>query len=295
MSSRIVVPTTTRAKGRPIVKMAIKDPKGVYTPYIEFNMDTGASYPTDIPLNEGGSSTSPTIASRWGSTNNSSQKYFDTTVKLEGLDGEYKIQVCLQDNDHYDLFKDERPPTRYPLCRVRDLAKYISFVWSKENTAIAIGATQPQELRDAVAAKKVIPRLADMSKRSGTPTTNGWQWYKGNIQNPSTFQTSSDDWLGCNTGDRHAIIKKSFADKVKLSYPKLTSSNNYRAETKATLIWKESSPPINMSNVTIEVRDDKESFARGGTPRNLIGGPPFLDRYSIVLWSSSLHLAFIPR
>lgn len=287
----VVIPriTTDPKRGRPIIKVSFKQPDGNWSALISMNFDTGASYPTDIPLD---------IAKKWGSVSNSDQKYYkDSPIRIEGFgDKEFKIEICLQDKSHYDLLRSEAdaPDYRYPLLRVRDLAKYMSFIWSKENTTMTLGTSQPQELKDAVAAGKTITRLADMSKRSGTPTTNGWQWYYADLMDPALGE-KAQDWFGCNTGDRRAIIKRSLADKIHLTYPKLTSSNNYRADTKATILWKEAKPPLKMSNITVQIRDDKEAFARGGTPRNLIGGPPFLDNWKIVLWSSYLHLAFIPR
>jgi hypothetical protein len=281
--TEIIVPTTTTNKGRPIIKVSFKQPDGKWSAFIEMNFDTGATYPTDIPIG---------IAPKWGRITNSDQKYYkDTPIKIEGFTNEFKIEVCLQDKDHYDLFKSQPPPTRFPLLRVRDMAQYMSFVFAKENTTMTLGTSQPQALKDAVAQGKSIPRLADMKRRTGTPTS-GWQWYKADLINP-VIGEKSNDWFPVNTGERQAIVKRSLCDKVHLIYPDLGSDG--RADSKATISYTESNPLLTLSNVTIQVRDDDEDFARGGEPRNLIGGPPILDNWKIVLWSSYLHLAFIPR
>jgi hypothetical protein len=284
MVTVVKVPTTTRNKGRPVIKTQMKLPNGTFSEPIEFNYDTGASWATDVPLS--------LIDDFGGVVSSSARKEQPGEIKIEGFgDMTFKIPIVRQDKAHYDLFRDEPPPTRFPLCRVRDLIKYMSFIYSKEETVMTLGTSQPQELRDAVAARKTIPRLADMKRRSGTPTS-GWQWYKSNLVNPKTGE-KVQDWFGVNTGDRRAIVKRSICDKIKLSYPDLGTDG--RADTNATIVWTESKPLLSMDNITIQVRDDDEAFARGGTPRNLIGGPAFLDKWKIVLWSEYLHLAFIPR
>ena len=115
-----VIPRVTSdpKRGRPIIGVSFKQPNGQWSALIPMNFDTGASYPTDIPLQ---------IATKWGSTSNSSQKYYkDSPVRIEGFgDKEFKIEICLQDKDHYKLLRDEAdaPDYRYPLLRVRDQAK----------------------------------------------------------------------------------------------------------------------------------------------------------------------------
>lgn len=277
--TEVKIPVPSDAKGRPIVKLSLKEPRGNWTDYYPYNFDTGASQPTDIAL---------PFAPKWGSTTSSSTKDFTVYCRIEGWGNkEFKLTLRLQDKSHYSQFKSQPPPTRYPLCRVRDLliAGYMSIVYNKEYTIMRDVGDPIPELNGT--PKHVFP---DMRRRSGTPTS-GWQWYRGLMENPTTKKTY-EDWFGCNTGDRRFIIRRTAVDKVGIKYPPLGSDD--MADTTGSIHWMEASPDLYMQNVPITV-DDRDSSARGGDPRNLCGGPNFLDKYNIVIWDKLCHLNIVGK
>jgi hypothetical protein len=99
------------------------------------------------------------------------------------------------------------------------------------------------------------------------------------------------DWLNINTGDYRFIVKRSLADSVRLPLtPDPTDSDEYLAN--GNLIWSEATPPLKLTDIPITVRNDDASFARGGVPRQLLGGPNFLDSYKIVIYGQ--NMAFVP-
>jgi hypothetical protein len=88
-------------------------------------------------------------------------------IRIVGLAGEYSLPVMIQDNPHYDLFRKESPPERYPAVRLRDLLPFMSFVFTNENTIIRTNnLSPPPELNNQ---NKIL--LPDMSPRAETPTS----------------------------------------------------------------------------------------------------------------------------
>lgn len=287
------------SRRRPIIGVSFLQPDSVWSAPQPMNFDTGASYPTDIPL---------AIAPKWGSVHNSDQKNYTGTVRIQGFGTqEFTIPICLQDEDHYDLFRKEMAPAtenRYPLLRVRDLMPYLSFVMSTENTIIrSIGESVPE--KDVTGFKK----FPDMKRRTDTVTyngrnystpTNGWQWLKVKIKNPTTTGKESPIiWGNLNTGERRCVIVDIFADMVNLDYPDLGSDG--RADAKCSFIYTETTPnPTLIDNKTMQIRDKDEDFARGGMYRNLMGGAPIKENYRVVLWcdksdTTKLHWGLSPR
>ena len=208
-------------------------------------------------------------------------------IRIPGLAGEYNVPVVIQDKAHYDLFREQPPPERYPLLRMRDLLPYISFVFTNKTTIIRTNDLGlPPELSNP---QKVT--LPDMTQRIGTPTS-GWQWMRVKFENSFDSNKSVIDWFALNTGDNRMIIKKSLADKINLSVIPGRNDNNF--DTKSNFEFIESEPVIKLKHVQTEARDDSERFARGGEPRNIGGGFEILDYYSIIFWGPQMHRALIP-
>ena len=42
-------------------------------------------------------------------------------IRIVGLDGEFDLPVMVQDKAHYELFREQPPPARYPLLEVKDI------------------------------------------------------------------------------------------------------------------------------------------------------------------------------
>jgi hypothetical protein len=125
-------------------------------------------------------------------------------------------------------------------------------------------------------------------QRTGTPTS-AWYWSRGQAWGPSCRTVT--DWFNVNTGDYRFIIKRSTADSVYLPLtPDPTDTDEYL--TNGNFIWSEATPPLKLTGVPITVRNDDASFARGGAPRNLCGGPNFLNSYKIVIYGQ--NMAFVP-
>lgn len=256
---------------RTVLKTQMQLPNGTWSNEIYFNYDTGASWATDVPLE---------LLSGFGSSANgvasSARKEQTTKIRIVGFPGEYSIPVVIQDKAHYDLLRTEKPPTRYPLLRVRDLLPYLSFVFTNKDTTIRTkGKTIPQ----LNSAGKIT--LPDMASRSGTPTS-GWQWIKVNFVNPSDSSKKVNDWLGLNTGDRRMIIKKeSVVDKLGVSQSSTSDSDEFDATV--DIEFAEATPVTTLKNVKITSRKESASFGRGGIARNLGGGLEFLNKYTLIL------------
>ena len=179
----------------------------------------GASFATDVPLE---------LLTAFGygpdgvGTDSTKRKEQPGTIRLVGLSGEYTLPVMVQDKAHYDLFREERPPVRYPLVRVRDLADRVSMVFGQISTIFRVGSSAPTEVTSASAGQ--VLNLPDMKARTGAPTT-GWQWLQVKFINPATPTSSFVDWFGMNTGDRKMIVKKSVATAIGVPLVSINTEN----------------------------------------------------------------------
>jgi hypothetical protein len=265
---------------RTIIPIQMKLPDGLWSAPIKFNFDTGASWPTDVPLE---------LLADFGAAPDGvpsdERKEQPGVIRIPGLDGEYNIPIMIQDKDHYDLFRTD--PNRYPLLRIRDITDEISMVFTNKQTVLRLGATKPPELTAAPASSVI--NLPDMMRRTGTPTS-GWQWNQVTFKNPATGLTFTD-WMGLNTGDVRIVVKKSLADTLGL--PLTPGRNPENFDTHATIEFIESTPiHAILDNIAVEARDDNVRFGRGGPPRNFGLGLVVLDKYSIAIWGG-LHWALI--
>jgi hypothetical protein len=267
---------------RTILPIQMKLPDGTWSQPVKYNFDTGASFPTDV---------APQFLPAFGygpdgvGKDPSKREAQPGKIRIVGLDGEFDIPILVQDKDHYDLFRKQPPPARYPLLNVKDVLKQISMVYTSEKTTLRLREVPIPELADP---SKLI-KLPDLQPRDGTPT-NGWQWMRVEFINPSTG-TGIEDWFGLNTGDHKMILKKqSVADKIKLP---LTKTGRCNYDSKSTIVFKEASKPVNLDSAPVQVREEHCDFARGGEPRNFGGGLPFLSKYTLILWD--MHRALLPR
>lgn len=273
----LLLPTETRT----LVPIQMKLPNGQWSQPIKFNFDTGTSFATDIP---------PELLADFGSGPDgvpSDQRHEQpVTIKIVGLNGEYKIPCMIQDKDHYDLFRSQS--NRYPLLRIRDITDSISIVYTNKQTTLRVGSAPPPEL--TAAGSSNIIYLPDMAPRNSTPTS-GWQWTHVKFSNPSS-RANITDWFGLNTGDVRIVMKKNLSDSLQLPLIDGRDSDNF--DSHATIEFIESMPThATLANIPVEVRKDTADFARGGPARNFGSGLVVLDRYSIVVWGG-LHWALIP-
>ncbi len=256
-------------------------PDGTWSQPIKYNFDTGATT-TDV---------APEFLSAFGygpdgvGTDSSLRKEQPGKIRIVGLDGEFNLPVMVQDKAHYDLFRDQPSPTRYPLLKVKDILTQISMVFTSEHTTLRLRDVPIPELADS---SKLIT-LPDLQKRVGTPTS-GWQWMRVDFLNPSTGKVV-EDWFGLNTGDNKIVLKKkSVADQIKLP---LTRTDECNYASKSTIVFKEANKPAKMDSAPVQVRKETCDFARGGEPRNFGGGVPFLSKYTMILWD--MHRVLLPR
>jgi len=265
---------------RPIIPVQMKKPNGTWSSSISFNFDTGASNPTDVPLD--------IVDDFGGPVATDARVSQPNDIRIPGLGAGsgtvMSIPVMVQDQDHYDLFADEPPPIRYPLMRVHDLMPYLSIVFEKLQTTFRpVSLGNPTEI-----STPGTIHMPTASQRTGAPTSS-WYWTQGQAWGPSCRMIT--DWLNINTGDYRFIVKRSLADSVRLPLtPDPTDSDEYLAN--GNLIWSEATPPLKLTDIPITVRNDDASFARGGVPRQLLGGPNFLDSYKIVIYGQ--NMAFVP-
>jgi hypothetical protein len=283
LNPSILVHALTPFESRTIIPIQMQLPNGEWSNAINFNFDSGATWATDVPLALLGS-----FGSGPDGVPSEERKKQMTKIRIAGLAGEYSIPVMIQDKAHYDLFREQPQPERYPLVRLRDLLPFMSFVFTNENTIIRTNNLgPPPELNNP---NKIL--LPDMSPRSETPTS-GWQWLKVKFENPSDRTKSIVDWFGLNTGDKRMIIKKSTADNIHLSLNPGRTFENFDTISNIELI--EAEPIVKLVNVKTEARNDSAQFARGGEPRNFGGGLEVLDHYSMIFWDDKLHRALIPH
>ena len=270
----------TRSETRTILPIQMQLPDGTWSQPVKYNFDTGATT-TDV---------APEFLSAFGygpdgvGTDSSLRKEQPGKIRIVGLDGEFTLPVMVQDKAHYDLFRDQPPPTRYPLLKVKDILTQVSMVYSLEKTTVRLKGVPIPELADT---SKLIT-LPDLQRRPGTPTS-GWQWMLVDFVNPSTG-AASEDWFGLNTGDHKVVLKKeSVADEINLPL-KRTNDCNYAS--KSTIVFKEASKPAKLDPAPVQIREEDCRFARGGEPRNFGGGVPFLSKYTLILWD--MHRALLP-
>ncbi len=278
----VLVYNLASSETRTILPIQMMLPDGTWSQPVKYNFDTGASSATDV---------APQFLPDFGygpdgvGKDPSKREAQPGKIRIVGLDGEFDIPILIQDKAHYDLFREQPPPTRYPLLNVKDVLKQISMVYTSEKTTLRLKDVPIPELADP---SKLI-NLPDLQPRHGTPT-NGWQWMRVEFINPSTG-TGIEDWFGLNTGDDKVILKKqSVADKIKLP---LTKTGRCNYDSKSTIVFTEASKPAKLDSSKVQVRDEDCRFARGGDPRNFGGGLPFLSKYSMILWD--MHRALLPR
>jgi hypothetical protein len=257
------------------------------------------------------------VAKYWGRLTNSDQKYFDGRIKFKIMGDSHIIpmRLTLQDKAHYDLLIKEAPPNstmRYPLIMVYDLLPFFNFVFSTENTIVRTnGDAMPESTKTGFAKFPDMKRRTDKAyscQSDGsivldTTPTSGRQWLKGKIKNPVTGKTSPNEiWLNFNTQERRCVIVDRFAKQVSLTYPSL--GDDGRADAKCSFIYTETTingqpSPVEIANKTMQIRSYKEDFARGGDPRNLIGGSPVKDTWRVTCWCDAnqtiRHWGLSPR
>ncbi len=271
----------TSSETRTVLTIQLKLPDGTWSQPVKYNFDTGATT-TDV---------APQFLSAFGygpdgvGDDSSKRKEQPGKIRIAGLDGEFDLPVMVQDKDHYDLFREQPPPARYPLLEVKNILTQISMVYTSEQTTLRLRDVPIPELADA---SKLIT-LPDLQRRDGTPTS-GWQWMRVDFINPSTG-AGVEDWFGLNTGDKRLVLKKqSVADEINLP---LTRTGDCNYASRSTVVFKEASKPVKLDSAPVQVRDESCQFARGGEPRNFGGGPPFLSEYTLILWD--MHRALLPR
>jgi hypothetical protein len=260
---------------RTLIPIQMMLPNGEWSKSVIFNFDTGASWPTDIP---------PQLLSDFGAepVPSDERNARDVKIRIVGFPSEFTIPTMIQDEAHYDLFK--KNPDRYPLVRVRDLMPYLSIVYEKDRTILRtkeLGA--PPET-----SKPGTVRLPDASLRSDTPTSS-WYWIRAKISDPHGGEAATD-WFLIDSGNKEILIKKSLANEVGLDLIPGRNSRNFHSI--ANIEFTEAIPLGDIENVKTNVREDSARFGRAGEPRNLIGGPGLMDKWSIVLWD--LHIALVP-
>jgi hypothetical protein len=282
-SSNTLVYKTTSSESRTILPIQMRLPDGTWSQPVKYNFDTGASWPTDV---------APEFLAAFGygpdgvGTDSSLRKAQPGQIKIVGLDKVIDLPVMVQDKDHYDLFREQPPPIRYPLLNVKDILTQVSLVFDSEQTVLRLKGVPIPELADT----SNLITLPDFQPREGTPT-KGWQWMRVNFINPSTG-ADIEDWFGLNTGDYKIVLKKqSVADEIDLP---LTRTDDCNYASKGTLDFIEASKPVKLDSATVQVRDEEDcQFARGGEPRNFGGGVQFLSKYKMIVWD--LHRALLPR
>lgn len=272
----VSIPTNILEKyNRPLIPIQMKLPDGTWSQNIIFNFDTGASWATDVPLQ--------LIDKFGGQVDSDDRKEQPGKIRIVGLEGEFDIPIVRQDKEHYDLFR-EQVGSRYPLCRVRDLMKYVTIVYKKAETVIRLKSLGlPPEL-----SKPNVIKMPTARRRSGTPTS-AWYWNKGYLYNGTR---KTEDWFNICTGDRRFILKRSMCDRIGVKRIDDGIDNNGEWNGNVTIVYHEATPDLKLSNIPVTIRNDDERFARGGEPRNLCGGLNFLNKYDIVIYD--LNMAFVP-
>src|SRR5678815_4585086 len=125
----------TSSETRTILPIQMQLPDGTWSRPVKYNFDTGASSATDV---------APEFLSAFGygpdgiGIDSSLRKEQPGKIRIVGLDGEFDLPVRVQDKAHYDLFREQPPPERYPLLRVKDMLTQMSMVYTSENTTLRL-------------------------------------------------------------------------------------------------------------------------------------------------------------
>lgn len=257
---------------RPIIPVQMMLPNNEWSETVLFNFDTGASSPTDIPLQLLDDFGYKEIAN--GKTRPTYKKKM--RIPDSGLP-DFWLDCMLQNKAHYDLFREQK--NRYPLLRVRDLVMtdYFSIVYNLQNTVIRTKEMDVPEIR-----KTGTVRLPDAMKRSGTPTSS-WYWWKVKFRNPRKTSQTETDWFQHCTGDYKIILKKDTAEEIDLKLESKIDSENWNSHV--TMEFTEAKPVNNakLINAATTVRSMDADYARGGDPRNFGGGIEILKKWSVVI------------
>lgn len=263
---------------RPLIPIQMLLPNNTWSKPVTFNFDTGASLPTDIPLQ---------LLDAFGyreTKNDRDRPTYDKKIRIpnSGLP-DMTVPCMLQNEDHYDLFREQ--DNRYPLLRVRDLMPFVSIVYHLDRTIIRSRDMNPPPETRAPGAVM----FPDARKRDGTPTSS-WYWNKWTMVNPNSPAKKHTDWFQWCTGDYRMIVKRSIVDRVGIKRKRTDDDNS---DCYASFEFTEGIPATGrLTNVLIDARDDDADFARGGDPRNICGGMSILKYWSRAIWD--LHSAAIP-
>lgn len=278
--SSLIIPTNYTSKtpntSRPIIGVQMLKPNGTWSSTIKFNFDTGASSPTDVPLQ--------LLSDFGGQVSTSSRKAQPGKIRIPGFNNDQimDIPIMVQDKAHYDLFRSQS--SRYPLMRVYDLMPYMSITYELNQTTL----TPKNTVEPPINVPGTIT-MPPAQKRTGTPTSAHY-WSKGTMTGTKTL---SGIWFNVNTGDYRFIIPRSYCDDAGFKITSDNISGNGESNATGTFRWDESTPDkLTLSNITVTARDDDEDFARGGVPRCLMGGPHFLSKYKIVIRDDKM--LFVP-
>ncbi len=278
----MIIPTNYTASdkrsSRPIIPVKMQKPDGTWSDPIKFNFDTGASNPTDVPLQ--------ILDAFGGQVATSARKSQPGKIIIPGFNNDQvmDIPIMVEDKAHYDLFRNDS--TRYPLIRVYDLMPYLSIVYELGQTKFIPKADGPPPELSTPGTITMPPWV----QKTGSPNS-GHSWSKGTMIGSKTY---SDVWFNINTGDYRFIIPRSYCDKAGFKITSDGISGNDESNATGTFRWDQSTPTkLTLSNITVTARDDdSDRWARGGDARCLMGGPHFLTRYNIVIWDTSM--AFVP-
>lgn len=267
--------TTDKRSSRPIIPVKMQKPDGTWSDPIKFNFDTGASSPTDVPLQ--------LLSAFGGQVATSARKAQPGKIIIPGFNNDQVIDIpiMVQDKAHYDLFRTQS--TRYPLIRVYDLMPYMSIQYELSKTTLT---PKSEGIPDVTGNAIMMPPA---KQRTGTPTSAHY-WTKGTMIGSKTY---GDVWFNVCTGDYRFIIPRSYCDAAEFKITSDGISGNGESNATGTFRWDETAPTkLTLSSITVTARDDDGDFARGGDPRCLMGGINFLNKYRIVIWDD--RMAFVP-
>src|SRR5678815_3847633 len=130
-----LVYSLTSSETRTILPIQMQLPDGTWSQPVKYNFDTGASWPTDV---------APQFLPAFGygpdgvGSDSSNRHPQPGKIRIVGLDKEIDLPVMVQDKAHYDLFRDQPPPTRYPLVNVADILTQISMVFASDQTTLRL-------------------------------------------------------------------------------------------------------------------------------------------------------------
>jgi hypothetical protein len=247
------------------VEMQVKD--GSWKSAV-FNIETGATV-TDVP---------PTLLQAFGLKVDEARPKKDIRIRFPGMEA-FTLKCTVPDKDHYNTITSSS--RHYPLMKTEDMMRYMSIVFEQKQTTFSPKSLgPPSEINDPH-----VVRLADASRRSGTPTSSKY-WYRWKAYPPGKPQKAEIDWWLLDTGANSLLVKRSYADHIGLVRKKKIADGRYRST-----ITVEFAKGKNFT-AKCEIRSNKLQFARGGPRRNLGGRTGFLDIWSIVVWDN--HVAIVP-